>query len=1834
MQIVNCQSRINPCFCNRHSPVDDDDEIFNRHEPLQNLLSNLQPEQNPLNEGTSQTHLLDSNGNETEILENVINEWLKTVPVNYDLNAKEKFKREQLINKLIKTLKNLEQKSDFPKLAKKEIVKCLDTLPMWHPNDSENDFILKGQIADDLIKRLINAANENFKMAVSEEVKKLPYDINRINDKFINRTIDKFINKLTNVSLNGPLKDEDYKEKLKLEVIILLKNLPLQADSQRSDQILKLADNFVEHIYQYKIYRDKSKQTVADIESNEIEKKIYDWVENIPELLTHKYNKNQYSDLVKNFAKKFHKYHSKDPKNINVQRKLHDEVKEWLDRLTTRLNTKLTSERIDVLSKDLIEKIFGEDHTSSIGSNLHDDPAISKIFQYITEWYRNIPELTNNKDDRIENIKELTFQLYGIQNNNNNFQNILADMRESITNWLENILNAKGLELDSKIKDNLVNELILKFTEEPVQENDGNKNIGLYKDVITWLKQVPFTKSYGFTEQNNLAGEFVVRLMDIEKTSNEDTLKNNVEQEIKNLINKLSENDDKDVSPEDIEKLKLKVFTQMKITPLGRKLWNKRNNNVRKTLYENISKIMDSCLTVPETLKPSLKHKITNVVLGNIKNNTLDADKTISQVYKIMKQDTSLMKNDIEILGKQIVEEVNKVLLRHKSSQRNPIKAELTKLKLGSETNISQGRSSVETDMDDSRNHYEMFSENSELYNQNSPSLHINSSKSNNSNHDRINVMNIESETKNASEKLKGIKEKPACTVQNNVTQTADLKNHGRNSEIQNDFNSNSKNYSKKENSKIEDSRSKDNSIINNIDKASKLFDKKIEERKSLNKSQISRAPRLEHVDQNIQTKTDKGNNTSFLDEDFSTSTPITSSIKYPSIILLSTTNNSFVTKTNIIEVETSDPLKYLNKIKEIITNWLNHFPLDLNEHDKHELINKIASDILDRQKYIQLSDGTTKEKEELEHLKYHIFKRLQKLDNHELIQDIISNVDCLNHRILSLKTPNLIQPMQEQKLQERIEINLPNSDKIQTDIDDSSNKISEWFEKFFPNFIDNLDEDKIQILARNLENLKLNNNYDSSHMKKEIFQWISSILNNIDAKKLCDLAESLKNHLCNTNITDTFILRQNTSEFVTENLSGAIIEWIRTTQYRYKLQNEIQDYFAMVLANDIKHVFSQSLSDFELNEQLIQEIMRNLVKVTGESNQSDFHHAVACDLLQFLKELKLFHDLSERETINELNENKVGINSIYVDNIKEAVVEWLNMLPLQESVTVRQIEDLINSLLDIIKDNKLEDILNNESILRHHILRLVSKIPLRIDNKDIESLVGSLVTKIKDILSEKQPATNKMTRDFESQANINREETPSAVYKLLLHNTISKTLSDKITFEEQLSFNLIKEKLADAFIDLHYSTGDEDFRNEFKNKLYREISKFCDDYLKRRPVSPVDTNRLQEDLNNLLKNVSLPTTGPTTNVIRQEQEENQLQESDFLRNENISENKTTATKNAWTQSTPQISPTSLSLEDIEHLQRIRTRSEIRSKPENESTNNLSLKYYKDVGIQTTAVVSDNIHKSVQTSNASVIDNVPIHREISPKVLIREYYWDSNGSSQSFEILEPSKVLPPKEIAAKTKVTTKTQTEPTLNDEKQISKTQKVQESIGKEISFAKDTETQTEDLQQNAANKSRYELQSKLLDDIHESQNITSEDQQNKVNDTRLSLSKRIETIDESTDNIFEKETAEHLESYNKDRRKFKVPKATTVSENLCPIIVTEKRSERRVYASPEYITNDNRRGKICCNCKNHLLTQCRNKPYAGCRQVSAKNTLRHCSKCFGGYCPHPSYFFFKKDF
>ncbi|CAH1643070.1 unnamed protein product [Spodoptera littoralis] len=77
---------------------------------------------------------------------------------------------------------------------------------------------------------------------------------------------------------------------------------------------------------------------------------------------------------------------------------------------------------------------------------------------------------------------------------------------------------------------------------------------------------------------------------------------------------------------------------------------------------------------------------------------------------------------------------------------------------------------------------------------------------------------------------------------------------------------------------------------------------------------------------------------------------------------------------------------------------------------------------------------------------------------------------------------------------------------------------------------------------------------------------------------------------------------------------------------------------------------------------------------------------------------------------------------------------------------------------------------------------------------------------------------------------------------------------------EEHAAMELLKDQLADAFIDLNYSGDDENLRARLKRKITSEIHMFCNDYLSSHPASPLSNKQLNLELFNALTSVPLPS--------------------------------------------------------------------------------------------------------------------------------------------------------------------------------------------------------------------------------------------------------------------------------------------------------------------------------------------------------------------------------------
>lgn len=127
----------------------------------------------------------------------------------------------------------------------------------------------------------------------------------------------------------------------------------------------------------------------------------------------------------------------------------------------------------------------------------------------------------------------------------------------------------------------------------------------------------------------------------------------------------------------------------------------------------------------------------------------------------------------------------------------------------------------------------------------------------------------------------------------------------------------------------------------------------------------------------------------------------------------INTTDNDF----SIRSIQESDINANLDTYAKQLVDQIGEWFDNLNVPNIHEeafkevVINDLAGDIIDRHKYLELNpqSGGTKE-EELEHLKYQIFKWINKLVGEENLETI-DHADDLMQRVQSIPVPMLVRP-------------------------------------------------------------------------------------------------------------------------------------------------------------------------------------------------------------------------------------------------------------------------------------------------------------------------------------------------------------------------------------------------------------------------------------------------------------------------------------------------------------------------------------------------------------------------------------------------------------------------------------------------------------------------------------------------------------------------------------------------------------------------------------------------------------------------------------------------------
>lgn len=100
----------------------------------------------------------------------------------------------------------------------------------------------------------------------------------------------------------------------------------------------------------------------------------------------------------------------------------------------------------------------------------------------------------------------------------------------------------------------------------------------------------------------------------------------------------------------------------------------------------------------------------------------------------------------------------------------------------------------------------------------------------------------------------------------------------------------------------------------------------------------------------------------------------------------------------------------YNTNLTKIISNWTEEIPI-INGKLKFYMIKDLVSHIYDRQKYLKLTPRTkTSDEEELEHLKYQIFRWLHNLPGFSDFSSFIPGIESLMQKIKAVNVPVLIK--------------------------------------------------------------------------------------------------------------------------------------------------------------------------------------------------------------------------------------------------------------------------------------------------------------------------------------------------------------------------------------------------------------------------------------------------------------------------------------------------------------------------------------------------------------------------------------------------------------------------------------------------------------------------------------------------------------------------------------------------------------------------------------------------------------------------------------------------------
>ncbi|XP_063539088.1 uncharacterized protein LOC134748281 [Cydia strobilella] len=1401
---------------------------------------------------------VDKDVQEIRQFEDAIFSWLKDIPVYPNENPQDKFIRDDIVKKLAETLSKFND-ADFAIKGKEEIKRALDKMPMWYPkgeNEREN-FI--NDIVDNLLEK-INGVQE-MKM-FNQATKDFFDDIKFGKEVDAQQALDDIIRELNKIALNRPENNDIYRDLLKMKAFELLDGLQIKSNGNKYEYLNKLSNELADRLLnvsikskdaEHKINLDNAIKNMLD-ETNvrikdrdNVEKKLQAV---IADVVAQNIDKDEAEIKIKSILDG--KVPDSEIENIANKTLTLAEISQNATQIDPETIVEDIRDILDLANVQIKNRANLEKDLSQLVSdintnNIEENKAKSKIKSILKG---QVPE---------DKLAEITEQVLILADR---VKPVDDEMKQVIKGDVRDILSDVQIKNSGKVEKDL-SKLIADITAKGIDKDQAETQIkALLKG------KVPEDKLKEITEQ-------VLTVSDRAKPIDEKTkqvIKGDVRDiladvQIKNREN-VEENLSKliaDINAKGIDKDQAE--TQIKALLKG------------KVPEDKLKEITEQVLTVSDRAKP-IDDETKQVIKGDVRD--ILADVQIKNRGKV-EEDLSKFIADITAKGidKDQAETQIKALLKGKvpEDKLKEITEQVLTVSDRAKPIDDETKQVIKADVRDILSDVQIknrgkLEENLSTFVADIIAKDIDKDQA----ETQIKALLKGKVPEDALEDITEQALKLADRVKPLDTETKQIIKE----DIQDIFDNS--NIQIKNRGKVEENLT---TLVANISKGMGK-DKAITQIKSLLKDTVPEnkqeeitkkilslatkiKPKLKSIDLETKQNIDKQ-----LSDILYQSAPYIKDKRKVEEKLRSLVSDILMKKVGTDKAKQSIKsilkgeipkdkventiLKVLELAKNIEDNQSMHYPIS------EETLKEDISDILDRTN-VRIKNRDIVEKHLHDIISDLVMRGLDKVKAQDYINSTLkgnvpdSQVEEISKKIFAL-AENVSRSYSEYS-DGPVASSTQNEEKILFD------QVFEVIRDWLKNLNIHLSNNKLNEVAEAIANetldrrkyLQLNPGVKISEAKESeiLKEQIYKVLNNLIDKKLVqsimtqadDLMNSLK-QIPNLQVSEDYSqgLVQDSKQFVQENLEGALLDWLRQSPiYLNKdLRNkQTQEQIMIELAESLAAVLgSQAIQKpgTNLDEALLKEISKHIERFPlGPEFKSKEHIRKLCNhILDYLKKIQLFQDISARDSQRTKSSFMSSTNQL-----NDIVKDWCDALPLSDTDGAFRIkQDLANRIiLKVGEMNMNQDIFNDDllydEILQDFIDQQVNELPIEKDITDVSKKI--LIDQIKQI-------KQKIQDDF-----IGRK------YKQQLRDTISNILPSMAcpTAEDLASFELMKENLADAFINLNYSVEDDTARAKFKRRIMDEVNKYVNDYLKRCPATPVSTRKLNEDLYNALKNVPVP---------------------------------------------------------------------------------------------------------------------------------------------------------------------------------------------------------------------------------------------------------------------------------------------------------------------------------------------------------------------------------------